>query len=140
MTEIQLYRKDKNLYKSQDSWRKEDEIIQFIRIILPLKWKENGLFCCCLITKSCPALLQPHRLWFTRLLCPRDFPGKNAGVACHFLLQRIFQTQGLNPCLLHCRQILYRWATKEAPKWFVPTYQGQGDEKNSKILLAMELR
>ena len=29
---------------------------------------------------------------------------------CHFLLQGIFPTQGLNPCLLcllHCRQILY---------------------------------
>ena len=26
---------------------------------------------------------------------------------CHFLLQRIFQTQGLNPSLPHCRQMLY---------------------------------
>ena len=25
----------------------------------------------------------------------------------HFLLQGIFPTQGSNPCLLHCRQILY---------------------------------
>ena len=29
------------------------------------------------------------------------FPGKNSGVGCHFLLQGIFPTQGLNPCLLH---------------------------------------
>ena len=29
-----------------------------------------------------------------------DFLGKNTGVGCHFLLQRIFPTQGLNPCLL----------------------------------------
>ena len=43
----------------------------------------------------------------TRLLCPWDFPGKNTGMGCHFLLQRIFPTQGLNPGLLHCRQILY---------------------------------
>ena len=28
-------------------------------------------------------------------------PGKNTGVCCHFLLQRIFLTQGSNPCLLH---------------------------------------
>ena len=27
-----------------------------------------------LVTKSCPALLQPHRLWPTRLLYPWDFP------------------------------------------------------------------
>ena len=25
---------------------------------------------------------------------------------CHLLLQGIFLTQGLNPCLLHCRQII----------------------------------
>ena len=35
-------------------------------------------------------------------------PGKNTGVACHFLLERIFPTQGSNPgCLPHCRQSLY---------------------------------
>ena len=50
----------------------------------------------------------------TRLLCPWDSPGKNTGVGCHTLLQGIFLTQGLNPCLLHCRQILYCWATREA--------------------------
>ena len=42
-----------------------------------------------------------------------DFPGKNTGVGCHFLLQGIFPTQGLNPRLLHCRQILYCWAIGE---------------------------
>ena len=36
----------------------------------------------------------------TRLLCPWDIPGKNAGVGCHFLLQGIFPTQGSNPQLL----------------------------------------
>ena len=30
------------------------------------------------------------------------------GVGSHFLLQGIFPTQGLNPGLLHCRQILYQ--------------------------------
>ena len=35
-----------------------------------------------------------------RLLCPWDFPGKNIGVGCHFLLQGIFLTQGLNQHLL----------------------------------------
>ena len=41
------------------------------------------------------------------LLHPRDFPGKSTGVGCHFLLQRIFPTQGSNPGLPHCRQTLY---------------------------------
>ena len=36
-----------------------------------------------------------------RLLCPCDFPSKNAGVGYHALLQGIFPTQGLNPRLLH---------------------------------------
>ena len=36
------------------------------------------------------------------------FPGKNTGVGCYALLQGIFPTQGSNPGLLHCRQILYR--------------------------------
>ena len=39
-----------------------------------------------------------------RSLCPLDSPGKNTGVRCHFILQRILPTQGLNPhllCLLH---------------------------------------
>ena len=44
-----------------------------------------------------------------------DFPGKNIGVGCHFFLQRIFLTQGLNPHLLLGRWILYQWATKTLP-------------------------
>ena len=46
-----------------------------------------------------------------------ESPSKNTEVGCHALLQRIFLTQGSNPCLLwllYCRQILYRWATGEA--------------------------
>ena len=37
--------------------------------------------------------------WPTRLLGPWDFPGKNTGVGCHFLLQGIFLTQGWNTSL-----------------------------------------
>ena len=52
--------------------------------------------------------LQPHGLEPARLLSPWDFPGKNTGVGCHFLLQGIFTTQGSNLHLLLCRWILYR--------------------------------
>ena len=31
--------------------------------------------------------VRPHRRQPTRLPCPWDFPGKNTGVGCHFLLQ-----------------------------------------------------
>ena len=44
----------------------------------------------------------------TRIPCPWDFPGKSTRVACHFLLQGILPTQGLNQGLPHCRQTLYR--------------------------------
>ena len=30
--------------------------------------------------------VQPYEQQPTRLLCPRDSPGKNTGVGCHFLL------------------------------------------------------
>ena len=51
-------------------------------------------------------------LWIVAHQAPlfMQFPGKNTGVACHFLFQGIFLTQGANPRLLqllHCRWILY---------------------------------
>ena len=49
-------------------------------------WKTGGSISSCecsVMTDS----LQPHRLEHSRLLCPWDFPGKNTGVSCHFLLQ-----------------------------------------------------
>ena len=52
--------------------------------------------------------LQPHGLQPARLLCLWNSPGKSTEVCCHFLLQGIFLIQGLNPGLLHCRQILYQ--------------------------------
>ena len=50
--------------------------------------------------------LQSHGLQPTRLLCPWNSPGRNAGVGSHSLLQGIFLTQGLNPGLPHCSQTL----------------------------------
>ena len=72
----------------------------------PMAVQASGphLCCCCYtaVTKSCQTLLQPPGLKPTRLLCPWDFPGKNTGVGCHFLLQgMIILTQGSNPHLLH---------------------------------------
>ena len=58
-----------------------------------------------------PTVWQPRGLQTVRLLCPWDFPGKNTGVGYHFLLQRIFLTQGWKPSLLsllNWRQILYQ--------------------------------
>ena len=57
-----------------------------------------------------------------QLLHPWDFPGKGTGVGCHFLLQRIFLTQGSNPSLLHCRQPLYPLSHQGSPSFT----EGQG--------------
>ena len=55
-----------------------------------------------LLVLSCfkSLLLRPHGQQPTRLRRPWDFPGKNTGVGCHFLLQGIFPTQESNPGLL----------------------------------------
>ena len=58
----------------------------------------------------------PHGLQPTKLLRPWDSPGKNTGVGCHALLQGIFSTQGSNPSLPHCRQILYHLSHQRGPR------------------------
>ena len=47
-------------------------------------------------------------LWPHRQYNPWNSPGQNTGVGSLSLLQGIFPTQGSNPGLLHCRQILYQ--------------------------------
>ena len=61
-----------------------------------------------------PNSLQPHGLEPTRLLCPWDFPGKDTGVGCHFLLQGIFPTQGYEPGTCTSGRFFTNWATREA--------------------------
>ena len=64
---------------------------------------EQGASVLVSVAQSCPTLWDP----VDYSLCPRDSPGKNTEVGSHSLLQGIFQTQGSNPGLPHCRQILY---------------------------------
>ena len=48
-------------------------------------------------------------------LCPRNSPGKNTGVGSHSLFHGIFLSQGSNPGLLYCRQILYHLSHQGSP-------------------------
>ena len=53
-------------------------------------WSLNTIWNSCLcvhVYSVVPDSLWPHGLQSTRILCPWDFPGKNTGVGCHFLLQ-----------------------------------------------------
>ena len=60
----------------------------------------------CLVAQSCLTLRHP-------MDC--SLPGKNTGGGCHSLLQGIFTIQGSNPCLPHCRQILYHLSHQGSP-------------------------
>ena len=74
---------------------------------------------CMLSHFSCVWLFET--LWNVACQVPQsmEFSRQECWSGSHSLLQGIFPTQGSNLCLLwflHCRQILYRWATWETPK------------------------
>ena len=55
-------------------------------------------------------------IWPHGLHSPWNFPGQNTGVGSLSLLQDIFPTQGLNPGLPHCRQILFQLSHQGSPR------------------------
>ena len=66
-----------------------------------------------LVTQSCPTLCNPMDCMYpARLLCLWDFPGKNIGVGCHFLLQ---------------------WRGRHPYKWRVPN-KGKSPTKGQPLL------
>ena len=71
-----------------------------------------AVFSCSVVSDS----LRPHGLQPARLLCPWDSPDKNTGVGGHALLEGIFPTQGSNPGLPHCRQILDHLSHQGSPR------------------------
>ena len=110
-------------FHSNTQFRSEEEMGDFL---LPdvLQYRGDS-FIQCWLEDSCELLLWtlvlrcsimsdslwPHGLYPARLLCPWDFPGKNNGMGCHFLLHGILSTQGSNLLL---GRILYHWAIWEA--------------------------
>ena len=59
-----------------------------------------------LVTQSCLS---------TRLLCPWNSPGKNTGLGSHSPLQGLFLSQGSNPGLSQCRQIVQHLSHQGSP-------------------------
>ena len=104
-------------FSSQEYWMGYHALLQGILLtqgsnphLLNLKWilyywatKESESESCSVVSDS----LQPHGLY-----SPWHSPGKNTGVGSLSLIQGIFQTQGLNPGLSHCRWILYQLSYK----------------------------
>ena len=70
----------------------------------------------CLVTQSCLTLRSPMDCSPPGFSVHGDSPGQNTGVGSHALLQGIFLTQGSNPGLLHCRQILYQPSCEGSPR------------------------
>ena len=71
----------------------------------------------CFVAQSCPTLCDPVDCSLSGSSVHGDSPGKNTGVGCHALLQRIFPTQGSNSGLPHYRQILYHLNHQGSPSF-----------------------
>ena len=84
-------------------------------------WKSENLW---VVSNS----LRPHVLY-----SPWNSPDYNTGVGSLSLLQGIFLTQGLNPGLGHCRQILYQLSHQGSPRileWLAYPFCGLSQPRN----------
>ena len=85
----------------------------------------------CLVARLCLTLGDPIASSPPGSSVPGDSRGKNTGVGFHALLQGIFPTQGSNPGLQHCREILYQLSHKGSPRileWVaIPSPEGLPD-------------
>ena len=61
----------------------------------------------------CPTLCKPMDWSLPGFFVHGDFPGKNTGVDCHFLLQGIFLTQGSN---------IISWVSWMASRFFIADF------------------
>ena len=88
-------------------WLLDATIICFARH-LHFQVSPGGCLCC----QSLSHVSLSATPWTAARQAPLSmgFPGKNTGVGCHFLLQGIFLTHGLNPNLLH-------WQVDSLPLW-----------------------
>ena len=88
----------------------------------------------CVCAQSCLTLCNPIYCKPVKLLCPWDSPGKITGVGCHFLLQWLFPTQGIEPMSLASSALAGRFFTTE-PMAFgpIPLWQVDGKTKETVI-------
>ena len=77
--------------------------------------------------------LMSDSLWLHGLYCSWISPGQNTGVDNLSLLHGIFPTQGLNPGLPHCRQILCQLSYKGSPRtleWVAYPFSSKSRPRN----------
>ena len=86
-------------------------------------WRVCVCVCVCVCLCVCSVM---HGLQPVRLLCLWNFPSKNTGVSCHFLLQGIFPNQGLKLrllCLLHWQAVSLPLCHLGSPHWLYNIYK-----------------
>ena len=107
--QLTLFARDFSPVHGLHLWGYAFILLSFIvsMLLLLLSHSSHVRLCATLRTAACQA---PLSMGFS----------KSVRVRCHVLLQGIFPTKGLNPGLLHCRKILYHWATREAPIISIP--------------------
>ena len=77
-------------------------MLKYISIQCKLRGKFHKTPSCTACTLSCFSCVRFFLTLQTvahQTHCPWDFPGKNIGMSCHFLLQGIFLTQGSDLCI-----------------------------------------
>ena len=88
----------------------------------------------CLVAQLCPTLCDPMDYSPQGSSVHGDSPDKYIGVGYHALLQGLFPTQGSNPGLPHCRQIIYQLSHQRSPRileWVAyPVSRGSSQTRN----------
>ena len=95
------------LFVSRSNWINIFKCHMYLQVLVT-QWKKW-------VTQSCRTLCVPVDYTPPGSSVHGDSPGKNSGVGGHALFQGIFPIQGSNPCLPHCRQILYRLSQQGSP-------------------------
>ena len=81
--------------RTNQTWTRYDLIVRrILNMICKVAMSVPVLFVVVRFLTHVQLFWDPHELYPTRLLYPSDFPGKNTGEDCDFLLQGIFKTQG----------------------------------------------
>ena len=86
---------------------------------------------------KCKSLIMSNSLGPHGLHSPRNSPGQNTGVCSLSLLQGIFPTQGLNPGLPNCKQILYQLSYQGSQNYFPHSQRRSYINCNFNILLCI---
>ena len=123
------YQRNKLLKLQRTAGRKNVRIPLFRNLCLFFSAQMQYLFhwiCAvlCLVAQSCatvwiPWTEEPGRLQSVGILQARTLEWVAMPSSRIFPTQEIFPSQGLNPGLLHCRQILYSLSHQGSPLWFL---------------------